>query len=167
MNKKSIAFPIILFSALSMILVSSCGKKTLLDETRTFPNDTWMRFTLEHYQVEAPNTEDCYNFTVSVTVDTSRYHEPAVPILMEIESPSNEKRTLFSTLVLRNQEGAWISHSNDDGTMTAIQTVRQFFFFNTKGIHSINLGQRTNKYEIHGIKSLNFKIEKAKLEYPE
>ena len=55
----------------------------------------------------------------------------------------------------------------DDGTMTVTQTVRQFYFFNTPGHHSVNLSQRTNKYEIHGIMALHFKVEKAKLEYPE
>jgi len=45
--------------------------------------------------------------------------------------------------------------------------VRQYFFFSTASSHTITLGQRTNKYEIHGIRNLNFRIEKAKLEYPE
>ena len=86
--------------ALFILALSSCGPKTLLDETRTFQNDTWMRFTPEHYDIEAPNSEDCYNFTVSVTVDTSRYHQPSIPIMLEMESPNTEKRTLFSTLIL-------------------------------------------------------------------
>ena len=153
--------------ALFILSLTSCGPKTLLDETRTFQNDTWMRFTPEHYDIEAPNSEDCYNFTVSVTVDTSRYHEPSIPIMLEMESPNTEKRTLFSTLILRNVDDNWVGHFNDDGTMTVTQTVRQFYFFNTPGHHSVNLSQRTNKYEIHGIKALHFKVEEAKLEYPE
>lgn len=149
------------------LALGACGKSLLLDETRTFQNDTWMRFTPEHFDVECPSTDDCYNFTVSITVDTSRYHQPAIPIMLEMESPSHEKRTLFSTLVLRNMEGAWQGHWNDDGTLTVSQNVRQFYFFNVEGTHSVNLSQRTNKYEIHGIKALHFKIEKSKLEYPE
>ena len=148
-------------------LLCSCANKTLLDETRTFQNDTWMRFQPEKFQVEAPNTEDCYNFVLSVTVDTMRYRQPSVPVTIEIESPSTEKRTLFSTLVLRNQDGKWLAHANPDGTMSATQTVRQFYFFNTTGTHTVTIGQRTNKYEIHGIKSLHLNVTKAKLEYPE
>lgn len=167
MQKHSFTFRAILGSLICLAVLGSCGRKTLLDETRTFQSDTWKRFYPEKFQVEAPNTEDCYNFVVSVTVDTSRYHEPAVPITMTIESPSTEKRTLFSTLILRNAEGSWLAHTNPDGTLTATQTVRQFYFFNTTGTHTIEISQRTNKYEIRGIQSLHFNIQKAKLEYPE
>ena len=68
----------------------------------------------------------------------------------------------YNTHILRNCEGkTWLGHFNDDGTMTVTQTVRQFYFFNTPGHHSVNLSQRTNKYEIHGIKALHFKVEEA------
>ena len=156
-----------LLAVMTTALLCSCKNNTLLDETRTFANDTWLRFTPEHYSVEVANTEDCYNFTVNLTVDTSRYHQPAIPIMLEVESPSHEKRTMFATMVLRNAEGNWVGHWNDDGTLSITHPVRQYYFFNTTGSHSINLSQRTSKYEIHGIKSLSFKIEKAKLEYPE
>ena len=152
---------------LGAMALCSCGKKTLIDETRTFENDTWLRFTPESYQVEAPNTEDCYNFLVSLTVDTTRYREAAVPITMEIESPQGEKRTLFSTMIFRNAEGKTVAQANPDGTLTATQNVRQFYFFNTTGQHKITIGQRTSKYEIRGMKALHFTIQKAKLEYPE
>ena len=157
----------ILLLMLGAMALCSCGQKTLLDETRTFANDTWLRFNPESYRVEAPNTEDCFNFTVSLTVDTARYREAAVPITMEIESPQGEKRTLFSTMIFRNAEGKTVAQSNPDGTLTATQNVRQFYFFNTTGQHKITLGQRTNKYEIRGIKALHFTIQEAKLEYPE
>lgn len=156
-----------LLSVAAIVLFGSCDNKTLLDESRTFANGTWLRFTPEHYSVEVANTEDCYNFTVSLTVDTTRYRQPALPIMLEIESPSHERRTMFSTIVLRNAEGKWLGHWNDDGTLSITHAVRQYYFFNTTGSHSIDLSQRTSKYEIYGIKSLQFKIEKAKLEYPE
>ena len=34
--------------AFFILALTSCGPKILLDETRTFQNDTWMRFTPEH-----------------------------------------------------------------------------------------------------------------------
>lgn len=157
----------ILSIALFAFLLCACGNKTLLDENRTFANDTWMRFTPEHFDVPVSNTEDCYNFNVTLVIDTAVYHETALPIMMEIESPDNEKRTLFSTILLRNHEGSWLGHFGDDGLFTITQTVRQFYFFNTTGTHTVNLSQRTHRYEIRGIKSLHFSIVKAKLEYPE
>lgn len=148
-------------------LLCSCGNKTLLDDTRTFANDTWMRFTPEHFDIHATSTDDCYNFNVTLTIDTARYRETALPIMIEMQSPEHEKRTLFSTILFRNHEGSWLGSFDDNGLLTVTQTVRQFYFFNTTGTHSLDLSQRTHRYEIHGIKSLNLNITKAKLEYPE
>ena len=152
---------------LSLMVLTSCGNKVLLDDTRTFDNNTWLRFQPEHFEVTPHNTDDCYNFILTVTVDTSRYHETGLPIMMEIDNSNHENRTLFSTLLLRNHNGNWMGTFDEQGLLTISQTVRQYFFFNTSSTHSINVGQCTSKYEIHGIQSLNFKIEKAKLEYPE
>ena len=59
-----------LIALVASVLLCSCGNKTLLDETRTFTNDTWMRFTPEHFDIQATNTDDCYNFSVTLTIDT-------------------------------------------------------------------------------------------------
>ena len=154
-------------SLVATLLLCSCGNKTLLDETRTFANDTWLRFTPEHFDIQATSTDDCYNFNVTLVIDTAHYRETALPIMLEMESPEHEKRTLFSTILFRNHEGSWLGTFDDNDLLTVTQTVRQFYFFNTKGTHSLNLSQRTHRYEIHGIKSLNLCITKAKLEYPE
>ena len=155
--------PILLVS----LLLGSCGKKVLLDETRTFDNDTWLRFQPEHFEVTPDNTDDCYNFILTVTIDTTRFRESGLPVMIEIDNSNHESRTLFSTLVLRNHNGNWMGEFDEDGHLVITQAVRQYFFFNTPTTHSINLGQRTNKYEIRGIHSIHFKVEKAKLEYPE
>ena len=155
----------------SILLVSltlfSCGKKVLLDDTRTFTNDTWMRFQPEQFELTPASTDDCYNFIVTVTIDTSRYHENGLPIIMELDNANHEKRTLFSTLLLRNHNGNWMGNFDEHGNLVLTQAVRQYLFFSSTATHTLSLGQRTSKYEIHGIRSLNLKVEKAKLEYPE
>lgn len=157
-----------LFSLLlGVMLLCSCGKKVLLDDTRTFANDTWLRFQPEQFELTPSSTDDCYNFILTVTIDTSRFHETGLPIIMELDNANHEKRTLFSTLVLRNHNGSWMGNFDEQGYLVLTQSVRQYFFFSSTATHSLSLGQRTSKYEIHGIRSINLKIEKAKLEYPE
>ena len=157
----------ILLSLIVLSTLCSCGKKIILDEDRTFANDTWLRFQPEQFTVTPGSPDDCYNFLLTLTIDTARFHESGLPVMMEIASPDHEKRTLFSTILLRNYEGHWLGSFDEQGNITVTQAIRQYFFFNTATPHSISLGQRTNKYEIHGIRSLNLKVEKAKLEYPE
>ncbi|MBO4600194.1 MAG: hypothetical protein J5641_05600 [Bacteroidales bacterium] len=161
--KKAYLIPLLL----SLAAFCSCGKKVILDETRTFDRDTWMRFQPEKFEVTPTSTDDCYNFILTLHIDTSHYHETGLPIIMEIESQDHETRTLFSTLLLRSHDGNWLGTFDDRGDLVITQMVRQYFFFSTATTHSVSLGQRTSKYEIHGIRSLNFKIEQAKLEYPE
>ncbi|MBR3413841.1 MAG: hypothetical protein IKG81_14265 [Bacteroidales bacterium] len=157
----------ILLSLIVLASLCSCGKKVILDEDRTFANDTWLRFQPEQFSVTPGSPDDCYNFLLTLTIDTARFHESGLPIMMEIESPEHEKRTLFSTILLRNHEGHWLGSFDEHGNIIVTQPIRQYFFFSTASTHSISLGQRTNKYEIKGIRSLNLKVEKAKLEYPE
>lgn len=162
MNKKLFILPI-----LALMLFCSCSKNTLFEEERTFANSTWFRLQPEHFTVNANNTDDCYNFLFSIAIDTALYSETSLPIMMEIESPDHEKRTLFSTIMLRNKDGQCLGEFDSEGHLCVTQTVRQFYFFNTKGDHSVNISQRTTKYEIHGIHSIKLKLEKVKLEYPE
>ena len=150
----------------ALLLCVGCGRKSLLDESRTFANDTWLRFEPETYTVDVKNTDDCFNFVVTVTVDTARYREMTIPLKLEVESPAHEKRTIFSTLNLRNRNGNFLGTFNEEGYLVGHQMVREYYFFNQKGMHTISLGQRTNKYEIKGIKELKLTISEAELEYP-
>ena len=149
------------------LLLGSCGKKVLLDDTRTFVNDTWLRFQPEQFELTPGSTDDCYNFIFTITIDTSHFHETGLPIIMELDNANHEKRTLFSTILLRNHNGNWMGTFDDHGNLVITQTVRQYLFFSSTATHSLSLGQRTNKYEIHGIRSIHLKVEKAELEYPE
>ena len=162
MNTKHL-LPILLVT----LMLCSCGKNVLLDDTRTFADNTWKRFQPEQFELTPTSTDDCYNIIVTVTIDTSRYHETGLPIILELDNANHEKRTLFGTLVLRNHNGNWMGSFDEQGNLVIQQAIRQYFFFSSTTTHHISLGQRTSKYEIHGIRSLNLKVEKAKLEYPE
>lgn len=156
----------ILPAILLMLLFCSCGQKVILDQDRTFANATWMRFEPENFEVNATNTDDCYNFYITAHIDTALFRDNGLPLMLEMVSPDGETRTIFPSLVLRNHEGNWLGEFND-GVLTVQQMVRQFYFFNSVGTHTIHLSQRTSKYQIEGIRDINFRIEKAKIEYPE
>ena len=165
--KSALSKSLFILSAAAILFLTSSCNKTIFDETRTFANDTWMRFSPEKFEVNAPSTEDCYNFVVTLTIDTNIFHEAGLPIILEIANPENETRTMFATLLFRNHEGTVLGHLDENGNLVITQTVREYYFFNTTGVHHISLSQRTSKYEIHGIKQLNLHIEKSKLDYPD
>lgn len=152
---------------LALFLLCSCGKQTILDSTHTFNQSKWLRFEPESFSAEAPNTDDCFNFIVSIQFDTTVYREAGLPLMMEITSPAGDTRTLFSTIVLRNHENHWMGEFDNNGMLNVTSVIKQFYFFNVVGTHTIKLSQRTSKYEIGGINNINLKIEKTKIEYPE
>lgn len=157
----------IILPLLTLVLFCACGKNVLIDDTHSFNNAKWLRFEPESFSVEAPNTDDCFNFIVTLQIDTAAFHEAGLPLMIEVNSPVGDTRTLFSTLLLRNHENHWMGDINSQGILEVSQVVRQFYFFNSVGTHSINISQRTSKYEIHGINSIKFKVEKTKIVYPE
>ncbi|MCQ2295196.1 MAG: hypothetical protein MJZ67_06035 [Bacteroidales bacterium] len=151
---------------LPLLLLCSCNRGVLFEAHTDLPGDTWLRFEPLQYTINATSYEDCYNFTISADIDTAQFHEAGLPIMMTITSPDGETRTHFSSLLLRNHEGNWLGEFHD-GYLHINQLVRQFYFFNTKGDHTLSLSQRTNKYEIRGVHHIHVLVERVKVDLPE
>ena len=149
----------------TLLLFASCNKKVLIDDTHTFANDTWNRFTPEVYNVDADNLDDCYNFFFTVEIDTIRYEGKQLPIMVNIFSPAGEQRQISYTLLLKDKDGHWTGEWHD-GRLSHTRCIRQYFFFNTTGGFRFEITQTTPRYDLHGIHSAQLRIEQAKLEYP-
>lgn len=160
---KKLFLPLVLAATL---FISACGNKVIMDESHTLPNNTWQRFTTENFNLDISNTDDCYDLYVSVTADTAQLKDNAIPIIVAINSPSNEHRTIFSTIILKGKNGKWLATPDANGNITCSQRVRDYFFFNDKGTHAVEISQRSHRYELSGVKQLNFRVVKAEMELP-
>lgn len=149
-----------------VILFSSCGKQVLFEEVHTFTNSKWMRFEPEKFMVNATSVDDCYDIYISLLVDTSQYHAAEVPLSVNLYSPNGDRRMFPTTIVLKDANGGW-QGSIEGKVLTVTKNVRPYFFFNSKGEYRIELAQTTHYYEIQGIRSIELKLIKAELEYPE
>ncbi len=150
----------------SVVLLSSCHKRVLIDDTHTFANDTWNRFAPEVFDVNADNLDDCYNFIFTATIDTARYLGSQLPIMVNIFSPAGEQRQISYLLLLKDKDGHWVGEWSD-GRLVHTRCIRQFFFFNMKGSFRFEITQTTSRYDLPGIHSAQLRIERAKLVYPE
>jgi len=159
MNRRY-AFPLLLLCA---TLLSGCGSKSILDATTTFDGGIWFRFKPEKYIFTVPSAEDCYNIDLTTVIDTSRYCEDALPVILTLASPEGETRTMFYTVILRNRSGNFLGEFSDEGRLVCHSRIREYFYFNTEGQFSIEFGQRTHKYQIEGIESTRLQITKGKL----
>lgn len=155
---------ILLFA--SVLLFCSCGKKVLFEESRTFANHTWYRFEPEKFMVNATSVDDCYDIYITAQVDTGQFHAAELPLSVNLYSPNGDRRMFPTTLVLRDAHGGWQGEIKG-GVLTVTKNVRPYFFFNSKGEYRVELAQTTHYYEVHGVQTIELKLVKAELEYPE
>ena len=161
MNIKKTLF-LLLFASLA---ISCGGKKTLLDEERTFPNTVWNRFTPQVYTVDVQQPDTYYNIDLEVVVDTARMRGTQLPLTVNLYSPDNERRMFYSGIEFI-QNGRWKGEAADNpGQRVLHQTIRSFFSFNRKGEHRLEIGQATSQYDLDGVHSLKVTISKAELDY--
>ena len=144
----------------------SCNRDTIFDEERSFSNDTWNRFQNETFEVSANNVDDFYDFYITVTIDTAQYIYRTLPLNINLYSPNGERRMFQGTVTLRTPDGR-LKGTTEGTLLTTTKKVRDCYCFNVKGSHRIEIGQATNYYDIHGVKSIRMNITKTKLEYPE
>lgn len=152
---------------LSAALLSSCQRGGVVyDGTKELPEGRWMRFEPTEFDIDVRSAEDCYEIEAVLVLDTSRFREAALPIVLKVVSPAGETRTLFSTIMLKGTDGRCLAQGSQAGGCLFRQRVREYFYFNNKGAHRISVGQRTSRYEISGIHSIGITISKAQLELP-
>lgn len=159
-------YPPLLLLAACLGLFAACGNGSVYQESVTFPSQSWQRFEPREFHIDIANADDCYQIHVAADIDTHRYRETALPLTFKMTSAQGETRTFFASLMLRSKDGHTLGHPNSDGTMHYRQQVKEYFYFNSTGSHTLSVGQRTSRYEINGICKVEITIDKAQLEYP-
>ena len=148
---------------LGVLLFASCGGKNILDEDREFNRDIWNRFTPESFEFQVNNTNDYYNIDLTVAIDTAIYRYRQFPVYLELKSPDGESRR-FNGQVDFMERGSW--RGEEQGPYRVITgRMRSYMSFNSKGHHTLEVGQTTSQYDLEGIHSIKANIYKVKLDY--
>lgn len=156
-----------LLGLICSLCLISCKSDVLVKEQRDFENNTWMRFELEKFDIKVDNVDDCYDIYLNLVVDTAQLKESVVPLVFNMNSPNGERRNFRTLVNVKNKNGLLLGESCDDGYVYFEHKARNYFFFNAEGVYEIEVGQATNRYELHGIKSVELIVERAELVYPE
>ena len=147
-----------------LLTLSACGKKTIIDDERTFGRDVWNRFTPEVFEFNVSNTEDYYNIDLTVTVDTTLYRYGSLPLTVNLYSPNSERRMFYAEVPLKEND-RWRGEMAEGNYRTVSHHIRTFFSFNAKGDHRMEIGQGTSQYDLEGIHSVQLTVETVKLDY--
>lgn len=157
-----------LFLALlgSMILCG-CNKKTILNDTHGFANNTWMRFEPEVFKYNIPNDEDFYNIDFTIELDTTQVSlGRSLPMVVDFYTEEGEHRMANFSFQLKDDHTGYYLGTHQGPNVVISNPFREFMSYNQAGAHRLEIKQGTSKYEIHGIVSLNVQITKAKLTFP-
>ncbi len=147
----------LLVSLTLMLLCAACGKKNIIDDTRSFAGNRWMRFEPEVFKVDIKNTDKQYIITTTLTYDTTVFNANELPLVVDFFADSNEMHNFLPSMKLRNRNGS------PRGTMlaqfhTVTDTIDRCRTFNKPCTYIYRIKQGTSKYELNGISSLNLKV---------
>ena len=155
----------LLLLAAATMLLASCGSKNMIDEVRTFDKNVWNRFKPEVFNLDVKNIDNYYDIEITVSIDTAVYRYEDMPLTVNIYSPNSERRMFYANVPFK-QNGRWRGEVID-GYRTVTQHIRTFFSFNSKGEHTMEVGQATSQYDLEGIHSMGVHIYKVDLDYPD
>lgn len=147
----------LLLASMAILMLASCGKRTLLDETHSFDNDTWKRFEPEVFEFDVKNIDVPYVVAVSLRYDTTLLSGTELPLVVEFFADSNARHTLFPSITLIDRKGQRRGNTVER-YCTVVDTLDHCRLFNEQGRFTYRIKQRTSKYEIGGIAGLGLKV---------
>ena len=154
---------LLLVAAVSMFAVA-CGGKVVVDDEHTFSGDKWQSFEPQRFEFDIKDADDYYDIYFTAVIDTARYRENELPLAVQLNGASGERRTFRYDMVVRDRNG-WIGEYKE-GLLYSKRCIRRCFSFNGTGRFSLELKQITSRYELQGIHAIEVYIERAKLDYP-
>ena len=143
------------------LLAVSCGSRTVLDETVPFANNCWKRFEPVEFTIPKVNPDKAYRICLTIRYDTTRLTSSALPLLVMFYADSNEHHTIIPDLELRDQKGRRLGHTVGQ-FCTVCDTIDHYRRFNHAEPYVYKIKQRTSKYELYGVASIQMKAETVK-----
>ncbi len=156
---------ILLCAALMLAGLTACNK-TILDETHTFTNETWLRFEPESYSFDIDDCYDCYDLLLTLRIDTTRYTDNVLPLIVDLYTANQEHRMFTTELKLHDRNGT-LNGKRLGKYVDVTVPAKRFFYFNTEGTQRMEIKQATSRYEIAGINRLTATVQKSDMRLKE
>lgn len=152
--------PILLFALFSLIILSSCQKKTIFREFHEFENYQWGRFDKVKFEIPIENEGISADITLAVRhLDVYPYND--LPINLILTTPTGEERIIEKTIVLKDESGKF-KGSVAGSYWDQEEVLWKSFYFNRKGTYILELENINPKPAIPGLVDIGLLIRKNK-----
>lgn len=142
---------------IATLLLTSCGKSKIADSTQEFPENCWLRFEPAVFTTSPAKTDRTYNVCLSITFDTTKLGYSTLPLLVNFYADSNEMHTFIPDMRLRDKNGQ-LRGTTITKFCTVTDTIDKLRTYNHAVPYTYRIKQRTSKYELYGVTSINLTI---------
>lgn len=142
-----------------IVMLVSCGKKVLIDETHSFDRNTWLWSEPESFVFDVNDVNNPYKIILTLNYDTEQVTIGTLPLKVEFFTDSNARHTLFPSMLLTQRDGLRRG-TIIDRFCTVTDTLDRCRLFNEPGQYTYKVKQLTGKYEMEGVSALGMKVER-------
>jgi gliding motility-associated lipoprotein GldH len=149
----------ILGIALALLMIYSCGPKSILDQKVDIPQP-WKYNDLKTFDFEVVDTTVAYDLTIDVAHDADFPHEN-VYLQVTTTFPDGKKISNPLSLELADDQGGWQGDCNGSRCMTSIAMAQQSYY-KKPGKYKMSFEQYTRQDTLNGIHTLQLQITQSK-----
>lgn len=142
---------------LTLLIVTSCGKRVLTDQTVNFDNARWGYFEPALFQADVDDTDNPYSVCLTLHYDTNKLQYTTIPVIVRFYIDSSEMHSFNATLRLKDRSGKRRGDIIDNRCIVT-DTIDRCRIYNQEGQYTYRIIQFTSKYEIFGVESLRMRI---------
>ena len=137
---------------LILVLMSSCGEKTVYETNIDQPNQAWNAFKPAVFDFDIQDTSKIYKVSLALKLN-SKMVEHLIPIDIQMIYPNSESRADLQYLFVDSA-----AHVGDYSEFT-IQANKHF---NNPGKYHYSIVQKTSKYDLAGVESIGIRVKITK-----
>lgn len=141
-----------------VLLLASCGKKTLFEKERIFENNTWNRFDKVNFEFPVDKEDGYYNIKLVVKHD-GNFEENQLPVYLILNTSSGEERMKEVSFLLKDKG---VLQGDKQGNVYSIsKDVWTSIMIADKGKCTVSIENIYPKFDSFGIHSVSLVVEKA------
>jgi len=143
---------------IAIVLVTSCGNRTVFKEYRTLDNISWNRFDIQNFDV-AVDKDDRLDFYLFIRHHTNFPYD-YLDVNVTFYMPGGEMRSGEYHFELKDENNNW--KANGMGELWDIELlIRKNLKMNEKGICKVRIENKMTKLQTPGIMEIGLVVKKA------